>query len=58
MNFLQIQQTLTIGLGLDLLGLPNLMIVLGMFSLILVTYVVLVSFMKNKKKKKINEVAL
>lgn len=49
---------LTIGLGLDLLGLPNLMIVLGMFSLILVTYVVLVSFMKNKKKKKINEVAL
>ena len=43
---------LTIGLGLDLLGLPNLMIVLGMFSLILVTYVVLVSFMKNKKKRK------
>ncbi len=43
---------LTIGLGLDLLGLPNLMIVLGMFSLLLVTYVVLVSFMKNKKKKK------
>lgn len=48
----------TIGLSLDLLGLPTLMIVFGTLSLILVAYAVIALIMNNNKEKKLNGINL